>query len=282
MPKVTIAIPTYNRAQFLKEAVESVLAQGYQDFELIISDNASIDKTRELVKSFNDQRIRYHRNNKNIGMMANWNKCVGLSKGNYLMILGDDDKLYPKFLEKSIRVHESKSTIGFSFTYCNKVDLKGKYLMKWGYKFPPAGYLDKYKYLDYTIKFGSCLTNSSTVLINKKVFAKIGYFEAPFSTNTFDFNMWIRIALEYPIYFINETLCDYRIHKEQVSELHWRRPERPTGKIGTYLEIFGAITYLLDKPDSFNSDKKRNFLLGKLEEHNKALSLLLKQSLPEL
>jgi glycosyltransferase involved in cell wall biosynthesis len=282
MPKVSIAIPTYNCSQFLKEAIESVLAQTYQDFELIISDNASTDKTKELVKSFNDQRIGYYRNSKNIGMMANWNKCIELSKGNYLMILGDDDKLYPRFIEKSVKVHESNPAIGFSFTHCNKVDKKGRYMMRWGYKFTPAGYLDKYKYLDYTIKFGSCLTNSSTVLLNKRVFTKVGYFEAPFGTNTFDFNMWIKIALEYPIYFINEALCDYRIHKEQISELHWRRPERPTGKIGTYLEIINTIVCLLDKPDYYNSDKKREFLLGKLEEHNKALSFLIKESLPEL
>lgn len=78
MPKITIAIPTYNRAKLLTEAIESVLVQTYEDFELLISDNASTDETKNVVVSFKNPRIRYHRNKKNIGMMNNWNKCVTL------------------------------------------------------------------------------------------------------------------------------------------------------------------------------------------------------------
>lgn len=281
MPQITIAIPTYNRVSLLKEAIESVMAQTYTDFELLISDNASIDETRKVVSSFKDSRIRYCRNRKNIGMMNNWNKCIELSQGKYLMILGDDDKLYPRFLEKSLEIHKDNLKIGFSFCHCNKVDPRGKYLMRWGYKFTTPGYLENYKYLDFTIKYGSCLTNSSTVLINKKVFNKVGLFEAPYGTNTFDFNMWIKIALNYPAYFIDEILCDYRLHKEQASELHWRRPERPTGRIGTYLELLGAIVFLLEKAEFNNSEKKR-VLIKRLSDFNRELSSLLKQVIPEL
>src|SRR3989338_5944877 len=106
MPKVTIAIPTYNRAKLLSQAIESVLVQTYKDFELLISDNASTDETNNVVTSFKDPRIRYHRNRKNIGMMSNWNKCVELAQGKYLMILGDDDKLYPYFIKNSLKVHK--------------------------------------------------------------------------------------------------------------------------------------------------------------------------------
>lgn len=279
---VTVAIPTYNRVGFVRQALISVINQIYTNIEILVVDNNSSDDTSKAVESFRDDRIRYFRNKRNIGMMNNWNKCIELSKGKNLMILGDDDRIYPGFLEKSLKIHKAYSDIGFSFTHCNKVDPKGKYLMKWGYQFTPPGYLDNYRYLYYTIKYGCCLTNSSTVLINKQVFNEVGQFEAPYGANTFDFNMWIKIALKYPVYFIDEVLCDYRLHKEQVSELHWRKQERPTGKIGTYLEILDAIARLLKKPAYYNSDKKRKFLLDKLEEYDKELSLLLKEALPEL
>ena len=171
MPEVTIAIPTYNRASLLKEAIQSVLNQTYKDFELLICDNASTDNTNKVVSTFSDPRIKYHKNKNNIGMMNNWNKCVELSQGKYLMILGDDDKLYPEFLGTSLKIHGDHPEIGFSFAHCNKVNLKGKYLMRWGYQFTPSGELNGFNYLYYTIKYGACLTNSSTVLINKSMFS---------------------------------------------------------------------------------------------------------------
>lgn len=279
MPKVTIAIPTYNRAKFLGAAIKSVLGQTYTNFELLIVDNASTDDTKTVIASFKDRRIKYHKNSKNIGMMKNWNKCVELSIGKYLMILGDDDILYPDFLERSLAVHRENPKIGFSFAKCSKINSNGKFITLWGYKFTPPGHLEKYKYLYYTIKYGACLTNSSTVLINKKVFAKVGLFEAQYGTNTFDFNMWIKIALEYPVYFIDKIMSDYRIHKEQISELHWEK--MLTGRIGTQLELIGAISHLLDKKE-FQSESKKSFLISSLESANSKLSNLLKQTIPQL
>lgn len=280
MPRITVAIPTYNRAKYLPQAVQSVLNQTLKDFELLIADNASTDETGNITKSFKDERIVYHKNKKNIGMMNNWNRCIDLSEGKYLLILGDDDKLYPNFLEESYRVHKRYPDLGFSFSHCNKVDANGQYLARWGYDFLPAGYSEGWKYLDYTIKFGCNLTNSSTVLLNKSVFKKVGKFEAEYATNTFDFNMWIKIVSKFSVYFIDEVLSDYRIHPEQVSELHWRR--KKTGKIGTYLEIYGAISELLSNREYIKIPGKKEFLSKSVKEINKELARLLTGVLPEL
>lgn len=281
MPKVTIAIPTHNRGRFLPKAIESVLSQTYSDFELLVVDNASTDNTKKVVKQYKDSRLRYYRNKSNIGMINNWNRCVKLARGKYLVILGDDDLLYPIFLEESTQVHQ-KYKLGFSFTHCNKVDSEGKIIVRWGYNFPPAGLLKGEKYLELTIKYGACLTNSSTVLLNTDIFNKIGLFEGKYASNTFDFNMWIRIANEFDVYFIDKVLIDYRIHKDQVSEVHWRRKERRTGKIGTYLEIFNAIACLMGKFGYYKNEQKRKFLLDKILEYDKELSFLLRESIPEL
>lgn len=280
MPRITVAIPTYNRAKYLPQAVQSVLSQTFKDFELLIVDNASTDETENAVKSFKDKRIVYHKNKENIGMMNNWNRCIDISGGKYLIILGDDDKLYPNFLEESYRAHKRPPNLGFSFSHCNKVDVNGHYLMRWGYDFLPAGYSKGWEYLDYTLKFGCNLTNSSTVLLNKSVFKEVGKFEVEYATNTFDFNMWIKIASKFNVYFIDKVLSDYRIHPDQVSELHWRR--KKTGKVGTYLEIYGAISKLLSNKEYIKIPGKKEFLSKNIREINKELTGLLTGALPEL
>src|SRR5258708_6443684 len=102
MPKVTVCLPTYNRAHYLREAIESVLSQTFQDFELLICDNASTDETSEVVKSFRDARIRYVRHSRNINMPKNWVYAVNESTGQYCGILSDDDRWDPLFLERLI------------------------------------------------------------------------------------------------------------------------------------------------------------------------------------
>ncbi len=278
---VTVAIPTYNREKYLKQSINSVLNQTFKNFELLVVDNHSEDNTQKVVEDIHDGRIRYIRNKKNIGILNNWNKCIDLAKGKYLVILGDDDILLPTFVEESLKVH-GKYNLGFSFTHCNKVDKNGKFLMRWGYEFPPPGFLKGDKYLELTVKYGACLTNSTTVMLNKSIFKKIGKFETKYSTNTFDFNMWIKIADKFNLYFIDKVLAHYRIHEDQVSEIHWRRKKIHTGKMGTYLEIFDAIASLMQRNSYYANKAKRRFILSKLKEYDMELTKLLTEAVPEL
>ena len=278
---VTIAIPTYNRAGFLKTAIESCLKQTYKNTEILVLDGGSIDNTKQVVESFRDKRIVYYKNEKNIGMMRSWNKCIELSKGKYIIILGDDDQLHDDFLSKTIEIYQKYPNIGFIFTHADKIDINGKFIMRWGYDFTPPGYLSGLDYLFYTIKYGCCLTNSSTMICNKNVYKKVGPYEAEFVKNTFDFNMYIKIASRFDVYFLNKVLTDYRIHPQQISEIHWRRKNRPTGKIGTYLEIFKAIGLLLSN-NSFKEKTKRKFVYERLPEIDKELTALLVKMAPEL
>jgi hypothetical protein len=100
MAKVSVCIPTYNHAQFIGAAIESVLKQTFQDFEIIVTDNASQDNTAEVVECYasHDPRIRYVRNPSNLGMVGNWNLCLSLATGEYLQLLCSDDLLEPDCL----------------------------------------------------------------------------------------------------------------------------------------------------------------------------------------
>jgi glycosyltransferase involved in cell wall biosynthesis len=116
-PTVSVLIPVYNRESLITETVQSVLNQTYQDFEIIIVDNASTDNTWEVCKQLakKDLRIKIWQNDINIGPVLNWKKCIEKAQGEYGKILFSDDLIQPTFLEKTIPFLED-SQIGFVFT----------------------------------------------------------------------------------------------------------------------------------------------------------------------
>lgn len=101
-PRVTVVIPTYNRADFLKQAIESVLAQTYADFNLLISDNASADNTEQIVASFHDPRICYRRHKQNLGMIGNYRFVLTHPQTEFIAYLSDDDLYKPEMLSTAI------------------------------------------------------------------------------------------------------------------------------------------------------------------------------------
>ena len=101
---VTVGIPTFNRARYLRESMASVLAQSYPDFRLLVCDNASTDATEETVRSFDDPRIDYVRSDENIGMIANFNRVIERAATELVVLLPDDDLLYPDHLRRTVEV----------------------------------------------------------------------------------------------------------------------------------------------------------------------------------
>ena len=99
-PFITIAIPTYNRAQLVKTCVISALAQSYDHFEVLVSDNASTDETQEILAQFHDPRLRVLRHDANIGLLPNWNACLSHARGEYVVLVSDDDTVSPWLLER--------------------------------------------------------------------------------------------------------------------------------------------------------------------------------------
>src|SRR5512139_3267591 len=105
-PRVSIGVPVYNGENFLKDALDSLLAQTFKDFEIVIADNVSTDQTEEICRSYaaKDARIRYYRNETNIGAGPNHNRVFELSRGEYFKWVCHDDMCAPEFLERCIEV----------------------------------------------------------------------------------------------------------------------------------------------------------------------------------
>jgi len=126
-PRLSIGMPVFNGERHIRYAIDSILAQTYQDFELIISDNASTDKTQSICLQYaaNDGRIRYYRNKKNLGATANYNRVFMLSSGEYFKWATHDDLLAPEYLEKCVRVLDSDASIVLCHSKVGRVDENG-------------------------------------------------------------------------------------------------------------------------------------------------------------
>jgi glycosyltransferase involved in cell wall biosynthesis len=111
-PQLTIGLPVYNGQNYVRQAIESILAQTYQDFELIISDNASTDRTGDICREYlKDPRVHYYRSKTNNGIPWNWNRVFELSTGVYFKWAAHDDTMAPEFVERCIRQLENDPTI---------------------------------------------------------------------------------------------------------------------------------------------------------------------------
>lgn len=210
MPKVSVIIPTYNRAEFLRSAIRSVLNQTFQDFEIIVVDDASKDKTQEVVSSFSDRRIEYIRHEINKGGSAARNTGIRMSEAEYIAFLDDDDEWLPEKLHMQVELMESSPPmVGCIYTGFSFVDRNNERVL--AQRIP-----SKRGYLFNELANGNCIGTSSTPLLRKECFEKVGLFDERLSSNQ-DYDMWIQISKEYQFECIEKVLVTYRVHENKVS-----------------------------------------------------------------
>jgi glycosyltransferase involved in cell wall biosynthesis len=131
VPRVSVALPVYNGERLLPRALDSLLAQDFEEFELIICDNASTDGTAELCLAYaaKDPRIRYVRNERNIGVFPNFNKVVELARGEYFKWAAHDDWCDPRFLGRCVQILDRRPEVALCVTQATQVDEQGSPLV---------------------------------------------------------------------------------------------------------------------------------------------------------
>jgi glycosyltransferase involved in cell wall biosynthesis len=127
VPLVSIGLPIYNGARFMREAVDSILAQTFTDFELIVSDNASTDGTQAIGEAYAaaDARVRYYRNDRNMGASYNYNRVTELARGKYIRHAAHDDVLAPENVERCVAVMEADDAVGLCYPQMSRIDEDG-------------------------------------------------------------------------------------------------------------------------------------------------------------
>lgn len=134
IPRVSIGLPVYNGERYLAQAIDSLLAQTFQDFELIISDNGSSDATEAICKTYaeRDSRVRYYRNPYNMGVAANFTRVFELSRGDYFKWASHDDLWAPEFLARSVEVLEARSEVVLAHPRMSIIDENGQIVERYG------------------------------------------------------------------------------------------------------------------------------------------------------
>ena len=197
--KVSIIIPTYNRAHLLGRAIQSVLTQTYQDFELIIVDDGSTDNTEKVVESFKDERIRYIRHKENKGGAAARNTGIKAAKGEYIAFQDSDDVWLPEKLEKQMKLFETAAPeVGVVYTGCQRLKNNKK-----SYS-PPPQVAQKEGDIFYDLLKWNFITMPS-VLVKRECFEKAGMFDENLPRLQ-DWELFIRISKVYRFKCIDEPL----------------------------------------------------------------------------
>ncbi|MGC1526050.1 MAG: glycosyltransferase [Phormidesmis sp.] len=220
-PKVSICVPTYNRADILPYAVNSVLTQTYPDFELLICDDASSDHTAEVVAQWSDPRIRYIRHPQNIKRSRNMRSGYEAAKGKYFIKFDDDDALTPTFLEKTVAVldaHPSADFVCSDHWIINARNERDEAATaansaKWGKDQLAYGEIEDLvaeTFVRQSLQVGSSLFRKSS--LDAVDFMR---FEAD---GCEDFDLLVRCAIAgQTAHFIPERLMEYRFHGGQTS-----------------------------------------------------------------
>lgn len=233
MPLVSICVPTYNGELFLKEALESIEAQTYDHCEVIVSDDASLDHTLDIVRTFAaDSKYEYRIfDHEPAGIGSNWNHCIKQAEGKYIKFLFQDDVLYPECVSELVKPMEADSDLGMVFCrrdllisqeptaatvlYCYMNEAPTK---RWEHLLSTAiegKELLKLRGLLYAPQ--NKVGEPTSVMLRRSVFDHVGFFDADLK-QTLDYEYWYRVFVHYKVCFIPLSLNSFRVHKEQATQ----------------------------------------------------------------
>lgn len=219
MPKISVCIPTYNRAHFLPLAIDSVFAQTISDWELIVCDDGSQDATPELMARYTDPRVRYVRHPRNVGKSNNMRSGFEVATGTYFIKFDDDDRLTPEFLEKTSEILDRDSAIDFVGTDHWIIDSNNQRNLefteqnsqKWDRTelaegIPPA--LLETVFVKQSFQIGA-------TLFRMQALQDVDYMR-PNIQNCEDNDLLVRLVLDGKQgYYLPQRLMEYRVHSEQ-------------------------------------------------------------------
>ena len=220
MIRCTIAIPVYNRKNKTLNhiALESALAQKAQGLEILVVDDCSTDGTWEALQKYSDPRLKLIRNEKNVGLFGNFNRCLELAQGKYFRLLCSDDQLVLGCLEEEIALMEAHENVVLLSTYGRRIDEEGKFIGPLADHFPAGIYSGRNAILNYLWFQSHYAINPfnypSGVLIRREAALKAGCFDASMHMSG-DVDFFLRV-LEHGDLEVTEKIgCDITIHTDQ-------------------------------------------------------------------
>ncbi len=199
-------MPVFNAQKFLREAIDSILQQSLTDFEFLIIDDASIDGSVEIVKSYTDPRIRLVLNENNLGISATLNKGIALAATEYIARMDADDISYPDRLKKQLSYMQAHPECAMVSSLVRVISEDGQFVRQ-----------DKFEsdYFYYNLTF-ICWIYHPTVMYLKKAVTEVGMYTVPYAE---DFELFWQLSRKYVIYNLPEVLLDYRVTNQSLHQV---------------------------------------------------------------
>jgi len=251
-PLVSICIPTYNRAWMVGRAIGSALGQTYRNIEVIVVDNASTDATDEVVAAFSDKRLKYVKNDRNLGLFGNFNRCIELAQGEFIHILHSDDYIDPEFTQTSIRFFLNHPNVALTFTSAK---------IQSGTNETDISYSDKDEIFYAPEGFRRVLTERPfiicpSVMMKRSVYEECGNYSLEFPYSS-DLNQWLKVTRGHDIGFIRNAWLFYR--QGEHSESYRQLFTNVTGYLDTLKIYANLINTLGNDRISFNEELNISF-----------------------
>ncbi len=221
MPLVSVILPVYNSEKYVGAAIQSILTQSWRDLELIVIDDASTDQTLAVVRSFEDERIRVVRKERNTGYTVSLNQGLSLARGKYIARMDADDVSLPERLERQVRFLEQNADHGLCGTWVKTVGEQ-------------AGMIKKYPVthaeisVELLVKSPFC---HPSVMLRKQVLEANRLQYDPSREPAEDYHLWVQLVGCTRAYNLPEVLLHYRIHPAQVSRERGGRQQQVTSQV---------------------------------------------------
>jgi glycosyltransferase involved in cell wall biosynthesis len=228
-PTVSICIPTFNGASWVRQTIESALAQDLPDLEVVVCDDASSDDTVAIARQFDDPRVRVVVNRERLGLARNWDRCVRESRGAYVKFLMQDDRLAPDCVSGMLEVIRENPEVGMVFC-AREIELDDPA--------DPASILFRKRFGEPHVRLGplsrvndgralfaamerdrfrdNLIGEPTAVLVSREALLRLGLFNVMLRQLT-DLEMWLRIAYFYDVGFVSAPLVTFRVHKRSAS-----------------------------------------------------------------
>lgn len=255
LPLVCICVPTYNSENTVNQTLQTILSQSYKNLVVHVSDNASTDKTPELVQSILDNRVTLHLHDENIEGEGNFTRCIKYGEGKYTAIFHSDDLYESEIVAKQVAFLETHPEVCAVFTAAMKIDEQGRSLGKIGSPLfckkggvAIYGFIDLLKIMLQRHNFLVCPSVMVRTHVYQTVVKKWGN---PLFNWASDVDTWLRLSKSAPIAVINEPLMRYRVSTTNTTSIVARRTERA--------DFFSVMDYYLELPEVTKHLTKKDF-----------------------
>jgi glycosyltransferase involved in cell wall biosynthesis len=272
VPKVSIAIASYNHAPFVAASLRSVLEQSFQDFEIVLTDDGSKDATVEEVRNIRDSRISATAFPRNVGASIALNASIQRSRGSYIAILNSDDVFLPGKLDRQVRFLDAHSEIGAVFGYPEFIDESGNRLASTDTFYADTFHVTnrtRAAWLRHFFFVGNALCHPS-VLIRRRCYDTVGLYN-PALAQIPDLDMWMRLLRHFDIHLIEEPIVGFRILKagqnasagrpDSIARVQWERLKVLSNYLDLDSDLLGKV--FPELPEASTSPPV-NWFLGQL------------------